>query len=94
MSAKRKQSAVLRLLRNEDPELASRELAVPAAEPLQPAGGTLARGLDALQALLAAISVVSAKRTSIRPVSAAMVGSVPSIRPSSRMVSIFSRLLE
>jgi hypothetical protein len=40
------------------------------------------------------ISVVSAKRTSIRPVSAAMVGSAPSIRSSSRMVSIFSRLLE
>jgi hypothetical protein len=40
------------------------------------------------------ISVVSAKRTSIRPVSAAMVGSAPSIRPSSRMVSIFSKLFE
>ena len=37
---------------------------------------------------------LDAKRTSIRPVSAAMVGSAPSIRPSSRMVSIFSRLLE
>ena len=32
MSAKRKQSAVLRLLRGEDVELVSRELAVPAAE--------------------------------------------------------------
>ena len=32
MSAKRKQSAVLRLLRGEDLELVSRELAVPAAE--------------------------------------------------------------
>ena len=32
MSAKRKQSAVLRLLRGEDLELLSRELAVPAAE--------------------------------------------------------------
>jgi len=32
MSAKRKQSAVLRLLRGEDFELVSRELAVPAAE--------------------------------------------------------------
>jgi hypothetical protein len=32
MSAKRKQSAVLRLLRGEDLELVSRELAIPAAE--------------------------------------------------------------
>jgi transposase len=32
MSAKRKQSAVLRLLRGEDLELVSRELSVPAAE--------------------------------------------------------------
>jgi hypothetical protein len=32
MSAKRKQSAVLRLLRGDDLELVSRELAVPAAE--------------------------------------------------------------
>lgn len=32
MSAKRKQSAVLRLLRGEDLELLSRELSVPAAE--------------------------------------------------------------
>jgi transposase len=32
MSAKRKQSAVLRLLRGEDLELMSRELAIPAAE--------------------------------------------------------------
>jgi transposase len=32
MSAQRKQSAVLRLLRGEDLELVSRELAVPAAE--------------------------------------------------------------
>ena len=32
MSAKRKQSAVLRLLRGEDLELVSRQLAVPAAE--------------------------------------------------------------
>ena len=32
MSAKRKQGAVLRLLRGEDLELVSRELAVPAAE--------------------------------------------------------------
>jgi hypothetical protein len=32
MSAKRKQSAVLRLLRGEDLELVSRELGVPAAE--------------------------------------------------------------
>jgi len=32
MSAKRRQSAVLRLLRGEDLELVSRELAVPAAE--------------------------------------------------------------
>jgi hypothetical protein len=40
------------------------------------------------------ISVVSEKRTSIRPVSAAMVGSAPSINPSSRMVSIFSRLFK
>ena len=32
MSAKRKQSAVLRLLRGEDLELVSRELAVPAGE--------------------------------------------------------------
>jgi len=32
MSAKRKQSAVLRLLRGEDLELVSRKLAVPAAE--------------------------------------------------------------
>jgi hypothetical protein len=32
MSAKRKQSAVLRLLRGEDLDLVSRELAVPAAE--------------------------------------------------------------
>ena len=38
-------------------------------------------------------SVVSAKRTSILPVSAAMVGSAPSIFPSERMVSIRSRLL-
>jgi hypothetical protein len=36
----------------------------------------------------------SGKRTSIRPLSAAMVGSAPSIRLSSRMVSIFSRLFE
>jgi len=38
-------------------------------------------------------SVSSAKRSSIWPVSAAMVGSAPSIRPSERMVSIRSRLL-
>jgi hypothetical protein len=39
-------------------------------------------------------SVLSENRTSIRPVSAAMVGSAPSMRPSPRMVSIRSRLLE
>ena len=33
------------------------------------------------------------KRTSIRPVSAAIDGSAPSMRPSERMVSIRSRLL-
>jgi hypothetical protein len=40
------------------------------------------------------ISAVSAKRTSTRPVSAAMPGSAPSMRPSERMVSIRSRPLE
>ena len=37
-------------------------------------------------------SVLSENRTSIWPVSAAMVGSAPSIMPSARMVSIRSRL--
>lgn len=38
-------------------------------------------------------SVLSEKRTSINPVSAAIDGSAPSMRPSARMVSIRSRLL-
>jgi hypothetical protein len=38
-------------------------------------------------------STASAKRTSTRPVSAAIDGSAPSILPSLRMVSIRSRLL-
>lgn len=40
------------------------------------------------------IGVVSAKRTSTRPVRAAMPGSAPSIRSSLRMVSIRPRPLE
>jgi hypothetical protein len=50
--------------------------------------------LLALPSMAWVTSVLSENLTSIRPVSAAMVGSAPSIRPSPRMVSIRSRLLE
>ena len=54
MSARRKQSAVLRLLRGEDLELVSRELAVPAAEVSAWRDAYLAAGEGSLKARTAA----------------------------------------
>ena len=53
MSAKRKQSAILRLLRGEDLELVSRELGVPAAELSAWRGAFLAAGEASLKTRLA-----------------------------------------